>query len=1098
LDIVNNFYRYTIDLNEVVPNPSYPQQQPGGDWYPTTNFLVNAPNGHKWKLYRIPLDAGITVGNPSLTQINSARVWIDGFQDSPTDHYEVSLATLEIVGNEWEAASVNAAGDSERVSVEVINTYDNLGYTPPPGVAGYRDPLTNIVSQEQSLMLRINDLPKDSTGLVVHRMYDTQDYLEYRKLKMFAHGGGLNESANEWNFGEAGNPKGIWMFLRFGADTTNNYYEYRQRVWPGWDDRNNIEISLSDLTQLKVNRPDPLVLYGIPIGGGDSLSIMGNPSISQVRQYTVGIIPRDRDIVADSSSNMQIWLDELRVSGVKKTIGRKGRASADLALADVATLHANMDASDGNFHNINERVGSRANSISGAATGTLQVQKFLNPKWGLNIPVSGNFSQSESVPYYFTNSDVLVDKSNAAQVDSVKTHNLTYGGGIDISKPTPSSSNWLKYTIDKLSGGYDYSRHEQTDPYYQFSNSTTHGANLAYNLTFGRPGVKPFTWLGGIPYMKKYSATQIYPLITKLNLTLTGSESMTQSHLRSGTNQFTHTFVLTKTVTSGLHPFESVTFDFNRTHKADLLRNPLNPKGLTNILRGDLGWDDDNDVSQTVTGSYTPRLLSWLDTDARYNSSYHWAWTPPYNPSGQSISNTTSLSGSLTLKLTQIFKAPAPRGGTTPGTLPRPGTPGQQQQQGEQSPGGGKDEGGGQGQGQTPDQLSPLTQMLPEQQPGQPGLPPMGLSGLPGDTTRHDTTLAHTDTTRADTTPRNMLQIAKPIKRGALSDFWYAVRYTITRLRDVRLDYTQSNQWSDPLVDGQAGIGYQLGISSGSYQRISGAENYSGFPQRNRSDDYKVKSGLDFTKDFKISLSYNYRWTRNASSSVNGSVTQSQLYFFKSSGDSISVFQIPIPEWSVSWTGWEKFALFRNIAQTVSVEHAFTGQRTSTWNENPDNISKHDYTRNFSPLVGMNMTFKKGITATARLNWTETGSVQMIPSPSKTRNRQTNLAISASYSMKSGFRIPIPIWPFKNKRFKNSSTFGMAINMSSSHQEQDASGKFAETSFTSTWSVKPSLDYTFSNTVTGGAHFEYGKNKSKTGDSNFQEFGISVNITIRG
>lgn len=210
------------------------------------------------------------------------------------------------------------------------------------------------------------------------------------------------------------------------------------------------------------------------------------------------------------------------------------------------------------------------------------------------------------------------------------------------------------------------------------------------------------------------------------------------------------------------------------------------------------------------------------------------------------------------------------------------------------------------------------------------------------------------------------------------------------------------------------------------------------------------------------------------------------------------VFQIPIPEWSISWTGWEKFAMFKNLVQTMSLEHTFTGSRTTNWTQDPGNVSKYDYSRNFSPLVGVNMSFKKGITANARLNWTETGTVQLIPTPSKTRNRQTNLSITASYAMKSGFKIPIPVWPFKNKRFKNNTTVGMTINLSSSHQEQEAGGKFAETNFTTTWSIKPSLDYTFSNTVTGGMHFEYGQNKSKTGDSNFQDFGISVNITIRG
>ena len=604
LDPTDNFFRYTIDLSEVTPAANYTDPRQGGNWYPSTSFLVNTPNTMHWKLYRIPLDANIPVGNPSMTLINYVRVWVDGFSDS-TDHYDVSLATLEIVGNEWEAVHNTVDGDTtnERLSVEVINTYDNPSYRPPPGVAGYVDPITNIVSQEQSLMLKINDLPKDSLGLAVHTLYDSQDYLEYKKLKMFVHGGGLDTTNTEEMFNVGTN--GIWMYFRFGTDTTYNYYEYRQRVWGGWDPDNNIEITLADLTQLKTDRPNPLAEYAIPYGGGgDTLAIKGNPSLSQIRMFVAGIIPRDGNIAA--VQGMQIWLDELRVSEVKKAVGRKGRASADITLADLATLHVNMDASDGNFHNINERRQlSPANTLNGAASGTLQLQKFLNPKWGLNLPVSANYSKQQSTPYYFIGSDILVDKSNPLQLDTVQTINTTFGGGIDISKTIPSTSNWLKYSIDKLSGGYDYAKTERKDPYYQFSNSTTHSANLAYNLTFGRPAVMPLKWISTVPVLKKYSNTKVYPLITKLNLTVNGTEGLTSSRLRAGTDQFQHTFSLTKSVASGLHPFENLTIDVNRTHKADLLRNPNHPKGVSDILKGDLGWSDDNDVTQTVTSSYT-------------------------------------------------------------------------------------------------------------------------------------------------------------------------------------------------------------------------------------------------------------------------------------------------------------------------------------------------------------------------------------------------------------------------------------------------------------------------------------------------------------
>lgn len=1077
LDQVSNYFRYTVDLSEFEVSPTYPIQPPG-DPNPSTRFLVSPPNDKGWKLYRIPLEAGEQIGSPNITQLEFARVWLDGFTSADT--FEVSIATLEIVGNEWRSVpiSINNGEIYERVAVEVMNTYDNPLYTPPPGVAGYRDPVTDIVSQEQSLLLRINDVPRDTSGIIVRQLYDVQDYLEYRKLKMFVHGGGIDEVLNNEIF----NNRNIWMFFRFGSDTTRNYYEYRQKVHPGWDPKNDIEIDLAQLTALKLNSTDPNEVTSIMVGDGDSLSVKGNPSLSQIRNFTVGVVPRDRDI--SELEGLQIWLDELRVSDVKREIGRAARASANFTLADLATINTNIAAQDGNFHNVNTRMGTRSNSLTGAATASMQMHKFLDPKWGLSIPVSGNFSQSETVPYYFPNSDILVDRGNPAQVDTVKSYSRSYGGGIDVSKNLPSASPVLKYTVDPLSVGYDYSYQESTNPTTKIANSTTNSANVAYNLTMGRPSLNFLGWLKNVPVLSRYSKLKFYYLITKVSLSLDGSETVSDNEYRSGIQQGTHMFFLTKHFSTGFKPFDNFTVDYDRTHKADLLKDPAHHKGVGDILQGDLGWTEDVDVDQRFGAGYTPRPFNWLDTDLRYSSNYHWNWGNGYISTGQQITNNNTISASATFKLTQILKKPTRDG--EPGEQPypdQPQNPYQQQQQPPIPPNPGGDDKNGQG-----------GEILFAQQLGdtlstqQPGLQP----GTPGyDSTR-------VDSTQVDTTFRALPEIAKPTKRGAIADFWYAVRYTFTRLRDVRVDYTQQKNWMDPLVDGQAGIGYQLGYNSHDYNKIDSAAFYTGFSTRARTDDYKIKSGLDFSRNIKMNLDYSYGWSRNESSSIVGSTKQSRLYFFKAQGDSMGVFELPIPDWSLTWSGLEKWPAFQNMAQTVSLENTYSGSKNSSWNDNRNNVRQHDYSRNFSPLVGVNITWKKNVSTTFRYNWTETGSVVLIPTRSKSRNVQKSAQLSASYSMKTGFKIPIPVWPFKNKRFSNNTTLTLTFNMANNTTANEALGKFIETNFTKTWSIKPALDYTFSNTVTGGMHFEYGSNKSKASDSNYQEFGIRVNITIRG
>ncbi len=1055
LDTQANLFRYTIDLSETVPGANY-EMGPGGQWNPTPQHLVTAPNEDGWKMYRLPIESAEALGTPDLSQIQYVRLWFDGFAEQDT--IEISIATLEIVSNVWEAVPMLdplTQTGYEPVSVAVISTYDDPNYKAPKGVAGERDPVTDIISQEQSLVLKANQIADSSEGIVVRRLYENMDFLEYRKLKMFVHGGGTNSDSSEAAFNN--DNEQVWMFFRFGSDTTRNYYEYKQRVYPEWDSRNEMEINLEQLPQLK--RPD--IADTIMVSNGDTLSVVGNPSLSQIKQFTVGIIPIGFDITEEQ--NIEVWLDELRVSDVKKDIGRKARASADLTLADLATLHVNMEVSDGDFHNVNTRSGSRRNSISGAATGSFRLDKFVNPKWGLSIPISGNFSQSEDVPYYFSNSDILVDNNNQQQVDTVKTYTQTFGGGFDISKNTPSASPYLKYTIDNLSGGYDYSHTERTDPTTLMSESESHSADVAYNLNFGRPSIGVLSWLKGVPVLKKYAGLRFYPLITKINLSISGTEQINDTRYRAGNQTASQTFFLTKTASSALRPFENMSFDVTRVHKSDLLMDPEYPKGIDDIISGDLGWDEDMDVSQTITASYNPTITSWLDTDVRYNTAYHWNWGQGYTQHAQNISNGSTITGSGTLKLTQIFTKPTREQAASGEAQTQPESP---ETQGETGDDKGSEPTGEEGE---PDAGDPE------------GTPEQGEEGEPDDSLRVLPT------------------IAKPTGQSALQDAWYVLRYTVSRLRDLKIDYTQQNNWSDPLVDGQAGVGYQLGLDSKDYSKIADEASYTGYSTRTRSDDYRFKSGLDFSRDFKVSLSYNYGWSQNdQGSSVSGSTSKSQMYFFKAGGDSIKVTELPIPDWTVTLSGLEKIPFFENIAKTVSLDNSYTGSKSSSWSETKSNIKQHDLTRNFSPLVGLNISWNGGVSTSIRYNWTESGTVALFPLPNVTHTVQKSAQVSASYTMKTGFKIPIPIWPFKNKRFKNSTTFALSYNYSKSQTEEDAEGDFIETNFTNTWSIKPSLEYSFSTTVSGGMHFEYGANKSKSQDSNYQEFGIRVNITIRG
>jgi cell surface protein SprA len=108
--------------------------------------------------------------------------------------------------------------------------------TVPPGVIRPRDrtrPDQEIYGNEQSLSLDFTDLPTD-TLREAYRIFPGNgiDLFNYRQMKMYVHGDPAISRDVEYE-----------MVMRFGIDT-DNYYEYRMLVEPGWSNNNEVSIRL--------------------------------------------------------------------------------------------------------------------------------------------------------------------------------------------------------------------------------------------------------------------------------------------------------------------------------------------------------------------------------------------------------------------------------------------------------------------------------------------------------------------------------------------------------------------------------------------------------------------------------------------------------------------------------------------------------------------------------------------------------------------------------------------------------------------------------------------------------------------------------------
>ncbi len=428
VNLSNSYFTYSFTLD--------PRDEKSQSWL--TGETVNSNNEKTgWKQYRIPLkEFDDKIGNPDETfqSIYFVRMWFSNITPEPK---RIFFATLDFVGNEWEEDGVADNDSSQFVKNEevfdltVYNTEENTvaisggpdPYYSPPGVSGIRDRITQTLSKEQSMVMRVNDLPADYVVRANKSLFgQILSLVNYKRLKMFIYGDSRSFPANPM----PGDSSKIEVFVRFGSDD-KNYYEYGQKIYSGWNPLNEIDIDLNELSRTKFEKPLEKELFYKAVEGKEVVDgyyiARGAASLNTIRYFKIGI--RNK---SDGFWSGEIWLDEMRVSDVRQESGTALRVSASLRLADILTFNGNWESKDADFHDIKTQFGSGNTLESQNYSGVLNVHKFLPEGLGISLPVDGRASFSRNIPKYFPRTDILTGYRNATFEDKVKSLDRYAGG----------------------------------------------------------------------------------------------------------------------------------------------------------------------------------------------------------------------------------------------------------------------------------------------------------------------------------------------------------------------------------------------------------------------------------------------------------------------------------------------------------------------------------------------------------------------------------------------------------------------------------------------------------------------------------------------
>ncbi len=424
------YYEYEVDLN--------PNSLMVGNNYIVDEVQV-VPSGNQqfvpitWYQFRIPirdvLPENVVGGISNFKSIRFLRMYMTDWAEPVV----LRMGAFQYVSSQWRTYNDDLKGpfvgtqnhdENTLFTVSTVNIEENgdangtIPYVLPSDqirTQNYGNPqFTNALNNEQSLKLCVDNLQVDDARAVFKNV--SQDLINYKKIRLFVHG----ELYPGSNFATEDNE--LSVFIRFGTDFTQNYYEVevplnitplgvgtedRDLIWPI---DNEIEVEFQKLVDLKGERaPSFLELGRIYTDSidGQAISVRGRPDLSDVRVIMLGIrnIPEDHDAngnpIGDPKS-ICVWLDELRMTGFDETAGWAALGSVKTKLADLATVNLSGKHEHFGFGSLGQNFNARAreNTSSYDISSTVLLDKFLPKKMGVSLPMYVSTDKTLVSPEY--------------------------------------------------------------------------------------------------------------------------------------------------------------------------------------------------------------------------------------------------------------------------------------------------------------------------------------------------------------------------------------------------------------------------------------------------------------------------------------------------------------------------------------------------------------------------------------------------------------------------------------------------------------------------------------------------------------------------
>lgn len=721
LNEYERYFQYKISLR--------PQDLVVGENYVTDkkSSKVRLRNGKEetvnWYQFKVPLaDFEKQVGSiKDFKTIRFMRMFLTGFEKD----IHLRFASLELMRGDWRTytnplykTGTNPITNGQ-IDVSVVNIEENAGAVPvnyvlPPGVTRVVDPGQSQITQlnEQSMSLNVLNLaPADARAVYKNT---TVDMRQFERLQMFVHA-----QAQIDNFTNL-KDKELTVFLRLGSDYKDNYYEYeipvtltppgqynnnsltdRKEVWP---EENMFNFPLSLLTDLKLERNrekrkdysqvsyyKPYSVYD-PQNLQNKVTIVGNPTLSEVRTIMIGIRNNSRSVKAGT-----IWVDELRLTDFNEKGGWAGRANVNIGMSDIATVNVGGQVETAGFGAVDQGLTQRRidDYYQYNVATTVELGRLLPEKAKVTAPMFYSFSKEIVSPEYDPyNQDIKLKESlenayDKQERDSIKriARDVAEVESFTLSgvKVNIQSANPMPWDPANLNASYSYTRTSKRDPTTQYEDQFDYRGALGYSYS---PFIKPWTPFAGIknksPHLRLAKEFSFNWMPNNIGLYTNIHRTYYEQQLRnvdvSGSSSefklplsYSKNFLWDRQTTISWDPFKSVKLNFraatnSRVDEPDL---PVNKRlfpdeyeqwkdtVMHNIFKlgSPLKYNQNFDASLNIPLNKLP-WFDWSTASVKYNATYGWnrgVYVDADTKLGNSINNQAQWQADLRLNMEALY-----------------------------------------------------------------------------------------------------------------------------------------------------------------------------------------------------------------------------------------------------------------------------------------------------------------------------------------------------------------------------------------------------------------------------------------------------------